>query len=73
MKAAFDKNYAKRLDGDNVKDCKTRWEINGAQLAISHHDSLLYARGFGFSDIIRQQREATEQSRIERQVEGIAI
>ena len=24
MKAAFDKNYAKRLDGDNVKDCKTR-------------------------------------------------
>ena len=25
MKAAFDKNYAKRLDGDNVKDCKTRW------------------------------------------------
>lgn len=26
MKAAFDKNYAKRLDGDNVKDCKTRWE-----------------------------------------------
>ncbi len=23
MKAAFDKNYAKRLDGDNVKDCKT--------------------------------------------------
>ncbi len=27
MKAAFDKNYAKRLDGDNVKDCKTRWEM----------------------------------------------
>lgn len=24
MKAAFDKNYAKRLDGDNVKDCKNR-------------------------------------------------
>lgn len=24
MKAAFDKNYAKRLDGDNVKDCQTR-------------------------------------------------
>lgn len=32
-----------------------RWEINGAQLAISRHDSLLYARGFGFSDISRQQ------------------
>ena len=27
MKAAFDRNYAKRLDGDNVKDCKTRWEM----------------------------------------------
>ena len=27
MKAAFDHNYAKRLDGTNVKDCKTRWEM----------------------------------------------
>ena len=27
MKAAFDRNYAKRIDGDNVKDCKTRWEM----------------------------------------------
>lgn len=27
-----------------------RWEINGAQLAISRHDSLLYARGFGYAD-----------------------
>ena len=27
MKAAFDKNFARRLDGDNVKDCKTRWEM----------------------------------------------
>lgn len=27
MKAAFDINYAKRLTGDNVKDCKTRWEM----------------------------------------------
>ena len=27
MKAAFDKNYAKRLEGDNIKDCKTRWEM----------------------------------------------
>ena len=27
MKAAFDKNYAARLDGDNVKDCKTRWDM----------------------------------------------
>lgn len=27
-----------------------RWEINGAQLAISRNDSLIYARGFGFAD-----------------------
>ena len=27
MKAAFDKNYAKRIDGDNVKDCASRWEM----------------------------------------------
>jgi myo-inositol-1-phosphate synthase len=27
MKAAFDHNYAKRLTGDNVKDCKTRWDM----------------------------------------------
>ena len=27
MKAAFDRDYAKRLDGDNVKNCATRWEM----------------------------------------------
>ena len=27
MKASFDKNYAKRLDGDNVKDVKDRWDM----------------------------------------------
>ena len=27
MKAAFDRNYAKRLDGDNVKQGPTRWEM----------------------------------------------
>ena len=27
MKAAFDKNYAKRLDGNNVKNCKDRWDM----------------------------------------------
>ena len=27
MKAAFDKNFAKRLDGDNVKQCKNRWDM----------------------------------------------
>ena len=32
MKAAFDMNYAKRLDGDNVKDCKTRWAVSYTHL-----------------------------------------
>ena len=27
MKAAFDHNYAKRLDGDNVKTCNSRWDM----------------------------------------------
>ena len=27
LAAAFDKNYAKRLDGDNVKQCATRWDM----------------------------------------------
>lgn len=27
MKAAFDKDYAKRLDGSNVKEAKNRWQI----------------------------------------------
>jgi myo-inositol-1-phosphate synthase len=27
MPAAFDKNYAKRLDGTNVKNCKDRWDM----------------------------------------------
>lgn len=35
MKAAFDKNYAKRLDGDNVKDCASRWDMV-EQVASGH-------------------------------------
>lgn len=27
-----------------------RWELNGAQIAISRNDSLLYAKGFGWAD-----------------------
>ncbi|MCM1520198.1 MAG: inositol-3-phosphate synthase [Lachnoclostridium sp.] len=27
MKAAFDKNYASRLEGNNVKTCKNRWDM----------------------------------------------
>ena len=36
---------------DSIMQCYLkRWEIHGAQLAISRHDSLLYARGFGYAD-----------------------
>jgi myo-inositol-1-phosphate synthase len=27
LKAAFDKDFAKRLDGSNVKECKSRWDM----------------------------------------------
>jgi myo-inositol-1-phosphate synthase len=27
LKAAFDKDFAKRLDGSNVKECKNRWDM----------------------------------------------
>ncbi|MDO4172363.1 MAG: inositol-3-phosphate synthase, partial [Prevotellaceae bacterium] len=30
MRAAFDRNYARRLDGDNVKECATRWDMVSA-------------------------------------------
>ena len=40
---------------DSIMQCYLkRWEIHGAQLAISRHDSLLYARGFGYADKDRQ-------------------
>ena len=38
MKAAFDKNFAKRLDGTHVKECKDRWDSSCAR--ISAHSSL---------------------------------
>ena len=41
------------MDSIMQRDTK-RWEIHGAQLAISRHDSLLYARGFGYADKDRQ-------------------
>lgn len=27
MEAAFDKNYARRIDGTNIKNCSTRWQM----------------------------------------------
>lgn len=41
-----------------VKKYLRRWEINGAQLAISRGDSLIYAKGFGWADKERGERMA---------------
>ncbi len=41
-----------------------RWELNGAQLAISRGDSLLYARGYGWAD--REQNQPMAPSNIMR-------
>lgn len=41
-----------------------RWELNGAQLAISRNDSLIYARGYGWAD--KERGEAMEPYHIMR-------
>lgn len=33
-----------------IKKYLKRWEINGAQIAVSRNDSLVYAKGFGWAD-----------------------
>lgn len=33
-----------------IKKYLKRWEINGAQLAVSRNDSLVYAKGFGWAE-----------------------
>jgi hypothetical protein len=45
MKAAFDKNYAKRLDGDNVKDCKKDGGF-GDNKTIILENCVSYKNGF---------------------------
>ena len=52
MKAAFDKRYASRLDGDNVKDCATRWDMvealreAGFDVMKAENMELLTVRGY---------------------------
>ena len=41
-----------------------RWEINGAQIAVSRNDSLVYARGYGWAD--KERGVAMEPSMIMR-------
>lgn len=47
-----EKTYCKELEPMDsiVRKYLRRWEINGAQLAISRNDSLLYAKGYGYAD-----------------------
>lgn len=47
-----------------IKKYLRRWEINGAQLAISSGDSLIYAKGFGWAD--KEQGVTMEPSHIMR-------
>lgn len=35
---------------EKLKNYLTRWEINGAQLAISRNDTLIYAKGYGMAN-----------------------
>ena len=43
-----------RMDSMITKYLK-RWEINGAQLAVSRNDSLVYAKGYGWAEKEKQQ------------------
>ncbi len=42
----------------------TRWELNGAQLAVTRGDSLVYAKGFGWAD--KEKGEKMEPSHVMR-------
>lgn len=47
-----------------IKRYLRRWELDGAQVAISRHDSLLYCKGFGWAD--KRKREAMTPRHIMR-------
>ena len=40
---------------NKIKRYLLRWEINGAQIAVTRHDSLLYVKGFGWADMEKKQ------------------
>lgn len=40
---------------NNIKRYLLRWEINGAQIAVTRNDSLLYVKGFGWADMEKKQ------------------
>lgn len=47
-----------------IKKYFKRWEINGAQIAVSRNDSLVYAKGFGWAD--KEAHEAMSPGNIMR-------
>ena len=40
---------------NKIKRYLLRWEINGAQIAVTRNDSLLYVKGFGWADMDKKQ------------------
>ena len=40
---------------NKIKRYLLRWEINGAQIAVTRNDSLLYVKGFGWADLEKKQ------------------
>ena len=40
---------------NKIKRYLLRWEINGAQIAVTRNDSLLYVKGFGWADTEKKQ------------------
>ena len=46
-----------------------RWELNGAQIAVSRGDSLLYAKGFGMGG----QRGRTGNAAVEHHEAGVGV
>lgn len=49
---------------EQVERYFTRWELNGAQLAVTRGDSLVYAKGFGWAD--KEKGEKMEPSHVMR-------
>lgn len=40
---------------NKIKRYLLRWEINGAQIAVTRNDSLLYVKGFGWADMEKKK------------------
>ena len=56
MKAAFDHNYAKRLDGDNIMQGKTRWEM----VEVLREDIRNFKKEHGWNRVVVLWAASTE-------------